>query len=129
NLKVAPASTEIIPEENVLIETIIDSIRDIKGKRIVLLDVRHLHEAPTDYFIICEGESSTQVRAIADHISVRVKKELDTAPNHKEGIQEARWILVDYFDLVVHVFYPEARAYYDLEDFWSDANIYNYEEQ
>jgi len=128
-LKVAPASTEIIPEENALIETIIDSIRDIKGKRIVLLDVRHLHEAPTDYFIICEGESSTQVRSIADHISVRVKRDLNTAPNHKEGIQEARWVLVDYFDLVVHVFYPEARAFYDLEDFWSDAIIYNYEEQ
>ncbi|MFT4565296.1 MAG: ribosome-associated protein [Saprospiraceae bacterium] len=128
-MKVAPTSSEIVRDENVLIDLIIDSIRDIKGKKIVLMDVRHLHEAPTDYFIVCEGESSTQVRAIADHIYGRVNKELSIRANHKEGINEARWILVDYFDLVVHVFYPEARAFYDLEDLWSDANIYNYEEQ
>ena len=128
-MKVAPAPTEIVTVENVLKDLIVDSIRDIKGKRIVLMDVRHLHEAPTDYFIVCEGESSTQVRAIAEHISDRVNKELGIRANHKEGLKEARWILVDYFDLIVHVFYPEARAYYDLEDFWSDAIIYNYEEQ
>lgn len=114
---------------NLLVDLIIDSIRDIKGQNIVLMDVRHLHEAPTDYFILCEGQSTTQVRAIAEHINERVSKEANTRPSHKEGLKDARWILVDYFDLVVHVFYPEVRAYYDLEDFWSDAILHYFEEQ
>lgn len=92
------------------------------------MDMRQLDDAPTDFFIICEGESSTQVSSIAQHINSRIRKEYDMRPNHLEGLKDARWVLVDYFDIVVHVFYPEARVYYDLEDFWSDAIIHNHEE-
>lgn len=102
---------------------IIDSIQDIKGKNIVLLDLRHLHDAPTDYFIICEGDSNVQVRSIADNIKKRVYKEMDTLPNHVEGQQKSLWVLVDYFSVVVHVFYRDTRAFYELEDLWSDANF------
>jgi len=127
-LRVKEVSPTAIADENVLVDLIIDSIRDIKGKKIVKMDMRQLDDAPTSYFIICEGESSTQVRAIAEHVNGRVKSELELSASHVEGRAEARWVCVDYFDIVVHVFYPEVRAYYDLEDFWSDAIIHYYEE-
>lgn len=108
--------------EEALADLVIDSIQDIKGKNIVKLDLRKLDNAPTDYFIICEGESSTQVRAISQNISRRINEELGLKPNHSEGIEDSKWILVDYFDLIVHIFYPETRAFYDLENLWHDAD-------
>lgn len=111
-----------------LMDVIVDSIQDIKGKRIVQLDMRRLHDAPTDVFFVCEGESTTQVKAIADRISYRVKNELDILPNHMEGAKEARWICLDYFDIVIHVFHKEAREFYALEELWSDAQITEYKD-
>lgn len=102
-------------------ELIIDCITDIKGKNIVLLDLRELDDAPTDFFIICEGESTTQVRAIAGRIERRLKDELKLHPAHVEGTQHAKWICMDYLDTVVHIFYPETRRFYDLERLWGDA--------
>jgi ribosome-associated protein len=110
-----------------LIETIIDSIQDIKGNRIVKIDLRDVDEAPTDYFIICEGESTTQVKGISDRVHLRVRDELGMTAGHVEGQTYARWILMDYFDVIVHVFYPEARFFYDLEDLWSDGITTEYE--
>lgn len=107
-------------------DLIIDSIQDIKGKHIIKLDLRALDDAPTDFFIICEGESTTQVNAISSNIQKRLKTELDTAPNHVEGRAGAKWVLVDYFNTVVHVFHPEFRSYYELEDLWSDAKSIEY---
>lgn len=100
---------------------IIDCIQDIKGKNIVKLDLRDLDDAPTDYFIVCEGDSDTQVRAIADRISRHVQEETGVPPSHVEGRQRARWVLLDYFTTVVHIFYRETRGFYQLEDMWSDA--------
>ncbi len=109
-------------------DLIIDSIRDIKGKKIMKLDLRHLDDAPTDFFIICEGESTVQVKSIADNIYLRMKKETDNLPSHFEGTAGARWVLVDYFNIVVHVFHPEAREFYQLEELWSDAIITEYKD-
>lgn len=106
---------------------IIEAIQDVKGKNIVKLDLRHISDAPVDYFIVCEGESSTQVKAISDNISKKVKEELDTRPSFVEGTSQAHWVLVDYFDTVVHVFHPETRAYYQLEDLWNDAKTTQYQ--
>lgn len=92
----------------------------------MILDLRKLDDAPTNFFIICEGDSNIQVRAIADNIYSRLKKEIATLPNHMEGADGARWVLVDYFDTVVHVFYKETRTFYDLEDLWSDAEFTTY---
>ena len=110
------------------IPTIIDSIQDIKGKKIIKLDLTNLDERPTDYFIICQGESSTQVKSIAQNIQLRLKDELGLSPQRSEGIAGAKWILVDYFDVIVHVFYPETREFYDLEDLWSDSEITTYKD-
>ncbi len=115
------------PAEDQLNNLIIDAIQDIKGKNIVKIDLRHLDDAPTDYFIICEGDSSTQIKAISDNIGRRLKEELGISPNHYEGVDGSKWVLVDYFQTVVHVFYPETRAFYDIEELWSDATITEYE--
>lgn len=106
---------------------IIDAIQDIKGKNIVKLDLRALNDSPADYFIICEGDSSTQVKAISDNIGRKLREKMGLHPNHTEGIDGAKWILVDYFDTVVHVFYPETRAFYEIEELWGDAKITQYE--
>jgi len=111
-----------------LLDLIIDSIQDIKGKNVMKLDMSKLDDAPADYFIICSGDSTTQVKAISGNVSRRIKAELSITPSHIEGTNDARWCLVDYFDIVVHVFYPETREFYDLEDLWSDAEITSYED-
>lgn len=108
-------------------DLIVDCIQDIKGKNIVKLDLRHLEEAPADFFILCEGDSSTQIRGISDRIEKRVAEEAGLKPYHVEGKEFGRWVLLDYYNTLVHVFYPEARAYYDLEDLWSDARVTTYE--
>lgn len=113
--------------KNELNANIIDAIQDIKGKNIVIIDLKSIGEAPTDYFIVCEGESTTQVKAIADNIEKKIKENLSTFPSHVEGAQHANWILVDYFNTVVHVFHPEARAFYEIEDLWSDGEIIDVE--
>jgi len=109
-------------------DLIIDSIQDIKGKNIIKLDLRGLEERPTDFFIICEGESTTQVKAISGNLHKRVKEELGIMPNHYEGTEGSQWILVDYFDTIIHIFHPEKREYYDIEDLWSDAEMTQYDD-
>ena len=118
----ARISTEKINDE------IIEAIQDVKGKNIVKLDLRKLHDAPVSYFIICEGNSNTQVKAIADSIQKKLKQEFGVFPSRVEGSPGAQWILVDYFDTVVHVFYPETRQFYDLEGLWDDAFVTTYHE-
>lgn len=100
---------------------IIESIQDIKGKNLLKLDLRHLDEAPASFFIICEGDSNTQVKAISDNIHKRLKQEAGEMPLHYEGQQNSLWICMDYFETVIHIFYKDTRTYYELEDLWSDA--------
>ena len=109
-------------------DLIIDSITDIKGKNIVLLNLKALDDAPAEYFILCEGDSTTQVRAIAGNIERRLKEENRINPGHVEGTQHAKWICMDYFDIIVHIFHPETRRYYDLEQLWSDAEKIEYQD-
>lgn len=109
-------------------DLIIDCIQDIKGKKIVKLDLRHLEEAPTDFFIICEGDSITQTKAICDNIYRRLKEETGLFPSHYEGQKHAKWLLLDYFETVVHVFHKETRVFYELEDLWGDALFTEYED-
>jgi ribosome-associated protein len=109
-------------------DLIVDAIQDIKGKKIVKLDLRHIHDAPADFFIICQGDSTTQIKAIATNIDKRMRDELQSKASHIEGLVGAKWILVDFFHTVVHVFYHETRDFYNLEDLWSDAHATFYED-
>jgi ribosome-associated protein len=113
---------------NTLNDLIVDAMQDIKGKNIVKLDLTHLHDAPTNYFIVCEGESNVQVRAISDSIYRKIKENLQTTPSHIEGGTQSNWVVMDFFETVVHVFQRETRAYYDLESLWSDAKTTTYQD-
>lgn len=124
NSQVNVSQPKITSEE--LNDLIIESIQDIKGKNIIKLDLRALDDAPAEYFIICEGDSNTQVKALAESIRGRVKETFGMLPSHMEGTQNARWICIDYFSTVVHVFYRETREFYELEDLWSDASFTEY---
>ena len=108
-------------------DLIIDAITDIKGKNIVLIDLRNLEDAPADFFILCDGDSNTQIRAIADHVHARMKEEDANTPGRgPEGLQSAKWVCLDYVTTVVHIFHRETREFYALEDLWSDARIVEY---
>lgn len=104
-----------------LITVILSGIEDVKGKDIKILDLRELENTVCDYFIICEGSSNTQVNAIANSIQKKVSKELKDHPWHVEGSDNAEWVLIDYVNVVVHVFQKHIRQYYDIESLWGDA--------
>jgi ribosome-associated protein len=104
-----------------LITTILSGIEDVKGKEITILDLRDIENTVCDYFIICEGTSNTQVNAIVNSIQKKVSKELKDNPWHVEGSDNAEWVLIDYVNVVVHVFQKHTRQYYDIESLWGDA--------
>lgn len=108
-------------------QRVVGLIQDKKGKDIVSLDLRAIPEAVTDYFIICHGDSTTQVRAIVDHIEEECIKQGWRKNITVEGRTNGEWALVDLGDVVVHVFLHEKRDFYQLEDLWSDARITAFE--
>ena len=104
-----------------LITTIIAGIEEVKGKDITILDLREIENTVCDYFIVCEGTSNTQVNAIVNSIQKQVSKTLRDKPWHIEGEKNAEWILMDYVNVVVHIFQKQVREYYDIESLWGDA--------
>lgn len=106
-----------------LLQVIVDSILDKKGQSIVSLDLTNLEDAMADYFVICDGNSPPQIKAIAEHILFNAKKQLGELPTQKEGLNSTDWILLDYFSIVVHIFHKEKRDFYQLEELWGDAAI------
>lgn len=110
-----------------LISQIIVGIEDVKGNDITILDLREIENTVTSYFIICNGTSNTQVNAIVNSVQRKVSKELQENAWHVEGSSTAEWVLMDYVDVVVHVFQKQIREYYDLEGLWGDAKTTNIE--
>jgi ribosome-associated protein len=104
-----------------LTDIIVDALQEKKGHDIVVMDLRTLPHAVCDYFVICSGNSSTQVSALADSVDHLVKKKMGEDAWHTEGYQNAEWILLDYVNVVVHIFQPEARKFYGIEKLWADA--------
>ena len=106
-----------------LISVIIQGIEEVKGENIQLLDLRDIENTVCDYFIICSGNSNTQVKAISGSIQKTVSKQVKDKPWHIEGENNAEWILMDYVHVVVHVFQKQIRDFYDIESLWGDAKI------
>ena len=106
-----------------LSEIIIKGMQNKKGHNIVSLNLKNIDYAVSDYFIICHGTSSTQVLAIAESIEDEVRKAVNLKPWHIEGIQNAEWILLDYVDVVVHIFQETNRNFYQIESLWADADV------
>ncbi|PTQ99848.1 ribosome-associated protein [Mucilaginibacter yixingensis] len=113
-------------ESAYLSELAIHGMQEKKGNEIVRLDMRNIFSSVADYFVICHAESGTQVRALADSVEDEIYKATGQEPWRKEGLEFGEWILLDYVDVVVHVFRTDKRQYYGIEDLWGDAEIKNY---
>jgi len=110
-------------ENDILLANIIKGIEDVKGNDIDILDLRELENTVCDYFVVCNGNSNTQVNAIVNSVQKAVSKELKEKPWHVEGTENGEWVLMDYVHIVVHVFQKHIREYYNIESLWGDAKI------
>ncbi len=111
-----------------IFKTIIQAIQEKKGEHIVSLDLRKIHEAVADFFIICQASNPNQLKAISDNVEHLVKKQCDELPYKHEGRQGEQWILVDYVNIVIHIMLPEPRKFYHLEELWSDAEAMEHQD-
>ena len=110
-------------EKQLLIDTIVDAIQDIKGENIKIFDLGGIENSVAETFIICSGNSNTQVSSIAGNIEKKVRNEIQDRPWHVEGAENSLWVLMDYVSVVVHIFQKETREFYDIEELWGDAKI------
>lgn len=117
----------MIKTSNQLLNQIIDSIEDVKGEDITILDLREIDNAVCEYFVVCSGNSNTHVSSIASVIEKKVRTNLKERPLQVEGKENAQWVLLDYASIVVHVFQKHIREYYDIESMWGDAKRINIE--
>ena len=110
-------------EKQLLVDKIVEAIQDTKGEDIQIFDLSGIENSVADTFVICSGNSNTQVSAIAGNIEKKVRNDIRERPWHVEGMENAMWVLVDYVSVVVHVFQKQIRDYYDIEELWGDAKI------
>ncbi len=108
-----------------LVKTITEAIQEKKGSNIVIADLKKIEGTICQYFIICTGNSPTQVEAIAESVGDMVRECLKEKPAHVVGLENAMWVAMDYTDVLVHIFLPDVREYYDLEHLWEDATLTN----
>jgi len=120
--------TNSVKNINELVQTIIEGIQEVKGQNIIELDLKKLDVSICEKFVICHGGSSTQVEAIGDKVQEFTRKKLDQKAWKTSGYENAEWIILDYFDVIVHIFQKETRDIYCLEDLWSDAKFIVHEE-
>lgn len=104
-----------------LCQAVIKGMHEKKAQEVVVLDLQNVKNAVADFFVISTGTSDTHINAIAESVLEEVKKTVNTEGTHSEGMTNREWILIDYLDVVVHIFNKEKRAYYDLEGLWGDA--------
>jgi len=109
-----------------LLEEIIEAMQDKKAKDIVSINLSKLENSITKYFVICNGTSNTQVDGIYDNVIEKVNENMNIKPSHKEGYENSEWILIDYFDIVVHIFIDDIRKFYKLEELWADGVFKKY---
>lgn len=121
--KIEPVSSENLSKY------IVKGIQEKKGTDIVIIDLKDIGNAIADFFIICTGASDTQVEAIAESVELEAKKGAEEKPWHREGFQNKEWILLDYANVVVHIFKNDVRSFYGLEELWGDAEISRIEDQ
>jgi ribosome-associated protein len=113
----------------VLLASVLKGIFEKKGQNVLKIDLRKLENRITDYFVICHASSTTQVGAICDSVDDNVRKEENEKPMHIEGLDNCFWVLLDYGNVIVHVFLEEYRNFYSLESLWADANFKTMEDK
>ena len=117
-----PIGTAATPAEK-LVDTIIKGIQEKKGQDITVVDLRGIDGAIASFFVICQGNTPTQVEAITDSVAETARIDAGEKPAHVVGLELAHWVAMDYSDVLVHIFLPEVREYYDLEHLWEDATL------
>ncbi|MGZ3764172.1 MAG: ribosome silencing factor [Mucilaginibacter sp.] len=117
---------KVLNESTYISELAIFGIQEKKGNEIVRLDLRNINSSVSDYFVICHADSTTQVKAIANSIEEEIFKAIQQEPWRKEGLEYGEWILLDYINVVVHIFRTDKREFYGVEDLWGDAEIKYY---
>ncbi len=121
--------TKKLNETNILLKNIVTVMQDTKGKEIISLDLRKIESAICKYFIICTGTSNTHVSSIENRIKKTISQDLGEKPWHTEGNNVGEWVLMDYYDIIVHIFQEKTRKFYNIEDFWGDAKFKHYKEE
>jgi len=111
-----------------LLQAIVIGMQELKAQNIVTMDLSTTGSSVSDYFVVCEAESNTHVKSIADSVLNTVREEAGERAIYKEGYENGQWILIDYSDVVVHVFDKEYREFYNIEGLWADAKIERIEE-
>jgi ribosome-associated protein len=106
-----------------LVDAVVHGMEEVKAHNIVVMDLRKVPNALSDFFVVCHGTSNTQVQAIADSVEKETHRLLQDEPAHTEGARNATWILMDYVNVIVHIFSKDARDFYALEDLWADASV------
>jgi len=117
----------VADESEVILDKVVDAMQEKKARQIISLNLTEIPNAVTKYFVICHAPSKIQVGAIYDNVIELVQKECGAKPYHREGYENSEWILIDYVDLVVHIFLEEIRDFYRLEELWADAGLKEYE--
>ena len=112
-----------------LVSKLTKTLKSKKAQNIVVLDMRETGQNVCDFFVICHGTSRTQVEAIADAVEEKVLKASGIKPRYREGFHNAEWILLDYFDVVAHIFQEKYRNFYQLENLWADAEIKQFDSE
>ena len=120
-------NSTLTPSEK-LSQAVVRGMQEKKASEIVLMDLRNVKNAVADFFVLCTGNSDTQIDAIAESVDEQVSKELNEDPWHQEGKDNKVWMLIDYVNVVAHIFKREKRDFYALETLWGDALIHSYEE-
>jgi ribosome-associated protein len=115
-------------ETEALVKEIVNGLLEKKGKEIVTLDLRKIENAVTDFYVVASGDSNTHVNALAGSVEEEVRKALKDKPWHVEGTSNAEWVLMDYVNVVVHIFQREPRDHYNIEGLWADAVVKEYDE-
>lgn len=110
-------------QSTLLVDTITKGIQEKKGANIVIADLSNIDGAICRYFVICQGNSPSQVEAIAESVGEFARKEQQEKPTAVAGLDNAQWVAMDYVDVMVHIFLPDIREYYDLEHLWDDASL------
>lgn len=111
-----------------LVSVVVFGMQEKKAQQIVSLDLRKIKGSFADFMVICHGGSDRQIEAIADGVEEEVRKAVSEKPLHREGSDKAEWVLLDYVNVVVHIFSEEKRAFYALEDLWGDAELKHYKD-
>ncbi len=127
-LKSRPEAVARLTRNSRIFKVIIKALQEKKAENIVSLDLRKIPEAVADFFIVCEAATNIQVKGIGDYVQEEVKNECNELPFKHEGYQHAKWVLVDYINIVVHILQPESRKFYKLEDLWSDGGLVEHDE-